>query len=434
MKGLILTYLMTYGGALASLQKPFIGLLIYICFGIIRPESLWFWAVPPGNYSRIVALALLAGWAMNGFGNWRFGRATPIVFLLFGFWFWMMLSACFAAYPAIAWDDAEKLSKILLPVLVGMTLIENTQQLKQIAWVIVISHGYLAYDFNLSYYGGFNRVYEAGFGGMDNNCVAIDMVTCTGMAFFLGFNAQRWWRKAAAFGSAGLMVHVVLFSFSRGGMLALIIVAVISFLLIPKRPVYFLVLIAGVLIAYRLAGEEVMKRFATVFVDEKERDASAQSRLDLWKNCWDVMQKHPLVGIGPKNFPQIAPEYGWPKGKEAHSLWVQLGAEMGFPGLFLLLNFYGVCILLHLRSAFSRKPTGDPWFQDSARMVIAAVCGFGVAAMFVTLTGLESPYYIVLLGAGVLKIHRPKPMPAPTPLLAAWQLRSHPRFSAPGRA
>ena len=38
-------------------------------------------------------------------------------------------------------------------------------------------------------------------------------------------------------------------------------------------------------------------------------------------------------------------------------------------------------------------------------MAIAALCGFGVAAQFVTIEALEQPYYVVLLGAGTLLIH-----------------------------
>ena len=62
MKGLIFTYAMTYGGALVALFNPFYGLLVYVCFAIIRPDYMWYWSIPQGNYSRTVALGLLAGW------------------------------------------------------------------------------------------------------------------------------------------------------------------------------------------------------------------------------------------------------------------------------------------------------------------------------------------------------------------------------------
>src|SRR5262245_64403942 len=86
MKGLVFTYVLTYGGALLSFFDPYIGLLVYVCFSIIRPEFMWHWAVPEGNYSRIVAIALLLGWILRGMGNWQFGKARAIVVALAAFW------------------------------------------------------------------------------------------------------------------------------------------------------------------------------------------------------------------------------------------------------------------------------------------------------------------------------------------------------------
>src|SRR3990172_7676371 len=115
MKGLLFTYVLTYGGALASLVDPFIGLLIYICFAIIKPEAMWHWAVPPGNYSRIVAFALLIGWGLRGFGSWQFGRGKGIVSLLLAFTAWITLNASLAPNQAVSWRFVEGLAQILLP-------------------------------------------------------------------------------------------------------------------------------------------------------------------------------------------------------------------------------------------------------------------------------------------------------------------------------
>jgi len=71
---------------------------------------------------------------------------------------------------------------------------------------------------------------------MDNNCLAISMVTTVGVAFFLGMGTVPWWQRLIAFFCAALMMHVVMFSFSRGGMLALALTGVVSFILIPKKP------------------------------------------------------------------------------------------------------------------------------------------------------------------------------------------------------
>src|SRR5262245_35542605 len=114
-KGLIVTYLLTYGGALVSLFNPYVGLLIYICFEIIRQESLWHLSVPAGNYSRIVAIGLLVGWGLHGCGSWNFGRGRPIVLAIVGFWVWAALSGLQAPDGERSWLFVESLGKIALP-------------------------------------------------------------------------------------------------------------------------------------------------------------------------------------------------------------------------------------------------------------------------------------------------------------------------------
>ena len=48
MKGLLFTYLMTYGGGLLALFTPFYGLLVYVCFAIVKPDAMWSWSVRVG--------------------------------------------------------------------------------------------------------------------------------------------------------------------------------------------------------------------------------------------------------------------------------------------------------------------------------------------------------------------------------------------------
>jgi O-antigen ligase len=322
---------------------------------------------------------------------------------LIAYWVWSCAVAPLAPDQTLAWGFIESLSKIALPFLVGITTIHSVRKLKLLAWVIVLSQGYAAFEFNLSYYAGYNRLQEEGFAGLDNNCVAIALVTCVGLAFFLGLHASGWWRKAIVFAAAALMAHAILFSFSRGGMLALVITGLVAFLLLPKRPSHYLLFALAVALVLRLAGPQVVERFSTAFADEGRRDVSAESRVQLWAACWESMKKHPF-GVGADHFPLIVDQYGFPRGKEAHSLWLQTGAELGFPGLFCLAVFYGTCILRLWPFTRESYPAADPWLRHLARMVVSGLVGFAVSAQFVSLKGLEMPFYVVLIGAGVLKL------------------------------
>lgn len=416
MLGLIFTYGLTIGGAFVSLFNPFIGLLVYVCFAIITPAAMWPWSVQPWPYSKVVAVAMLIGWLLKGFGQWNFNRSRGILLAFSGFLVWGILSASFAPHKLIALPAIENWAKIFIPFLVGLTLIDSISKLKQLAWVMVASLGYIAYELNLSYYQGFNKVLVMGYGSLDNNSIAIAMVAGVGMAFFLGVGANKWWQRMGAWLLALLMAHTVLLSFSRGGMLGLIVSLVISFAMLPpKEPKHFLALVICVLIGFRLAGPEVTDRFLSTFVNNEERDSSAQSRIGMWEDMWDSTLHNPIVGVGPNHWPLTAPKYGWPLGKEGHSLWLQTGVELGFPGLFFLAIFYLLCIIRLWPIIRSRVHNQDPFIKNIGRMVIAGHVGFMVAAQFVSLETLEVPYYLTLLGAGALKLI---PLPESSPATA----------------
>jgi O-antigen ligase len=187
-------------------------------------------------------------------------------------------------------------------------------------------------------------------------------------------------------------------------MMALILTGIVSFLMIRKTPKHYLLFVVILLIAARMTGPDQRKRFMSTFNDTEDRDPSAASRLDLWGNCWQLMKSDPLLGIGPRHFPTIAHTFGWNRGKEAHSLWLQLGAEVGLPGLGALLLFYGLTAWRLFPLAREKIAVPDPAFVQLACGVIASLVGFVISAQFVTLIGLETPYYVALIGAGVLKL------------------------------
>jgi hypothetical protein len=135
------------------------------------------------------------------------------------------------------------------------------------------------------------------------------------------------------------------------------------------------------------------------------REASAQSRLDLWRNCITLLAEDPVMGCGPDHWPLHAHEFGWPAGKEAHSLWVQTLVELGVPGFLMYVGFFVIVLVRCWRLLQKTLNDEDTWFADSARMTIASLVGFMVSAQFVSLEALEIPYYVALLGAGSLVVH-----------------------------
>jgi probable O-glycosylation ligase (exosortase A-associated) len=405
MKGLIFTWILTLLGVGTSFIRPYYGFLAYVALAILRPDFLWSSHIQGGRFSLIVAGAMLLNWIVRCCGNWKLGPARGIVLLFTGSWVWSVFLALQADSPQHAWYYVEQQAKILLPFLVGITTLETVRDLRILAWTIVICEGYVALEMNMWYFSGYNYLWHIGFGGVDNNSAAIGLVTALGVAFFLFLNEEAHWKKIVLAGCAAFMGHAILFSFSRGAMLATVIFAVISFFIIKKSLVHYSIFGAGLLMALILAGPQVRDRFFETFEKKNGvREASAQSRLDLWKHCGILLMRNPILGCGPDHWPLHSHEFGWPKGKEAHSLWVQTTVELGIPGIMMFMGFYVLCIWRCWLLLKRLRDSEDSWFADSARMTVAALVGFMVAAQFVSLEALEIPYYVALLGAGTLVV------------------------------
>jgi O-antigen ligase len=404
MIGLALTYLLTYGGIVVSLFWPFYGLLIYVAFAIIRPQYIWQESVPEANYSRMVAIAMLIGWVLHGLGKWNFGRAKPVFLAILGYWAWMIVCAFFAPNSTAAWDYVGVRSTVLLPLLMGMTLIRSPRQITQLGWVIVISQGLVAFIANWDIY--FNqeawlRTNGAGLG--DNNFAATSIDPVVGLAVFMILQEKILWRKAILIMLSGLMVNAVFFSNSRGGMVGLLAAGMVGFILIPKQPKYYFFFFMVLLVVLRLAGPPVVERFASIYDTslDPEHGRSAESRLTVWKVAWGETIKNPLVGIGPGHWKVLEESLG--QKSSIHSTWFSTGVELGLPGLALLLSLYWLT-LWPLWRLMRKAQLEDYWFSSWARGVLSGLVGFMAAGSFITGEYIEQPYYVMLVGIGVLML------------------------------
>jgi O-antigen ligase len=402
----VITYGLTVGGALAGVVYPLWGLMVYFILSIIRPSGLWPDAVPPGPYSQVVVIATLVGWALQGFGTWRLGPAKPIILAVCGFWAWNWMSAANAANGEMAWESLSDFSKLVLPVVVGISLLNSQSDLKVLAWTIVGAQTFVALMGHITIYlgSGDNWLQTSGLGGYDNNDLAASMVLMSGFAFGLGISEQSPRRRWVAFACAGLIAHSAILSYSRGALLGFLTTGIATCILVWRerhlRPFIWLALVCSLL----LAGPYARLRFKSIFVAgiEHNADSSAESRTIFWQKAWDVACENPFLGLGPSGF-YARSEAWFGKPRVVHSLWLQTLADNGFLGLGLLAAAY----LLSLWGAwklFQRPPPDAPFLREAGRMTLLAIPGFCVSAMFVSIILLEQPYYVVLFGAGAIKV------------------------------
>lgn len=419
MEGLLLTYALVAIGSVVSLRYPIVGLFIYVGFSVLRPEALWGWAGNMHGMSRIVGVAMLVGWAFQGFGSWKLGRAKSTIWAILLFTFWSMLSALQAIDPEVSWASILEFSKTVLPILVGITMLKTEKEARGLLWMMVMLQAYVCLEMNQTYvFDGYNRAGAEGYGDMDNNSFGISLVTTLGASLGLMLCSKKWWSRGAALASTLLILHTILLTFSRGAFVGMLSTAFVAVALFPKRPKYIGAIVFAALVALRFTGPELADRLATTFAPREERDGSAESRFDLWADCMTVIASKPLLGVGPHNWPLVADDFGWGRGKEAHSVWVQTATETGIPGVLFLLLFYGFTVKRLWRIARRKVPGIDESTAMFAAGIILALVGFAVSAQFVSLVGLEPPYYVAMAGAVLLKARAsasPEPVPVSQP-------------------
>ena len=424
MKGLVLLYLIAIASTILALFRPKFGLYAYLLFAILRPQYLFGFAGSFANFSMVVGVAMLMGWAFKGFGSWDFGKGRWVVAGLVGFALWSAMSALGALEPRLGWFALVNLSKIVLPFLVGVTMVRGVAEARILLWIIVGAQAYVGFEMHNSYYrNGYNWANDIGFGGMDNNCFGISLVSTVGPALALAVSAKGWIARGAGVLCAALIVHTTLLTFSRGAMLGLLVLFVAAAVIVPKRPKMVLAIVLLFALTVRLTGPELMRRFESAFAEEGDRDASASSRVQLWKDCLEVARTYPMFGVGPDNWPLVAQRFGWPPGKQAHSMWMQLAAELGYPGVTFLALFYLFTVFCLWKLARPRPRPKDQTASVLALGVILGLIGFAVSAQFVTIQGLETPYYVVMAAVVLVRAQKTATETASQPVMATpvWQ-------------
>jgi len=159
----------------------------------------------------------------------------------------------------------------------------------------------------------------------------------------------------------GFVGLVLLLTQSRGAMVALA-AAVVAMLIARDRrwlvaTVILVVLCAVVLQVFDVDG----LLFPASDPSVENAVHSLQGRLELWSRGWMMLQDFPFTGVGMgtvvRVMPVLYPTFVVPVGIEhVHNLYLETGADLGFPGLIATLAF--LLGMFHASWCAARRATG----------------------------------------------------------------------------
>jgi hypothetical protein len=209
---------------------------------------------------------------------------------------------------------------------------------------------------------------------MNSGELAIQMCVFFPVAYVLALHLKRYVNRLVYWGlwlMPATAALTVLGASSRGGQLALAVQFILMFykqILRPKS-LFLLFVVAALLI--ELLPDEAKDRFS-----RSGSDQTSLQRIMYWKGGWEMLNDHPIFGVGYFNFPPYFQDH-YPEmmlyehAQLPHNILVQAGAELGYVGLFL----YGMLVL----NCFIKKNVVTSFFKSQDRVLSSLVWGFNIS-------------------------------------------------------
>ena len=353
--------------------------------GFMNPHRLaWGFAVN-FPFSQVVAITTLIGWLFSRESK-RFPVTRETVVLLL-FTLWTVVTTLLALVPEGAWQQAEKVWKVLLLVFVTMALMSERKRLDALIWLIVLSIGFYGVKggvFTLLR-GANHRVFgpPESFMG-DNNEIGMALIMTIPLMRYLQLSASRPWVKHCLTVSMVLCALAILGTHSRGAFVG--IIPVVFFLIWKTRQRFILTTGAAIVLfaSLLLMPAHWFARMETIL--HYDEDSSALGRINAWWFAYNLAKDRPISGGGFQTFTPFLFYIYAPDPEDvhdAHSIYFETLAEHGFVGFFLF-SLLGV---LTWRSCtrIVRQARDDPdisHLADLARMVQVSLVGYASCGAF----------------------------------------------------
>lgn len=315
-------------------------------------------------------------------------------------------------------------SKTLLGAFLLMAAIRNACDLRFFVWSYVVATAVLVwlalFVFQMSTAG--NTVRLSGLDTWDANDLGVLLLTglpLCGLAFRTSGPLGKAFSAIVLLGIGSGIAR----SGSRGGFVGFVCVLFAFLISLRGTKVINRVAIVAVIIIGLAwsAPDGYWEQMQTIMHPDADYNWDArQGRRQLAIRGMQYMTSHPFFGIGVDNFGRAeatisdfareqagdpyAPGIKW---SVAHNSYVQMGAEMGIPGLLLFTGLVIGCIIGPWRL---RKRIPDAWqrgtederfmFQAAVYFPVAAI-GFAVPAYFVSFSYPDTIYILAALTAAL---------------------------------
>lgn len=395
-----------------GLVKPFFGMMFYNWFALFKPEW-WYCCYPHSIRSAlIVAIITFIGWIISAGRKWPPIDATTVLILLL--LVWMGITTYFALDPALAWSHYSDMIDVLLFSLVMYAMLTTPQRVRIALYVLAFTIGFWGVR------GGVISLVTAGHARVygpdhsiisDNNDFGVVLATVLPLLFGLRTSFRRALYRHLTTVIIILTLIAAIFTYSRGGWLALGTMGVIVWWRSPRKLIGAVATGIGLLVLFLVAPDTLLMRANTL--QSAPEVTSAQERFYMWELAWVMAEARPIVGGGMwwmKNlanrdlYAQSANLGPSPANAAAHSIYFENLGDHGFVGFFLYFSLIFVVYRNGRWLVRHASGTEADWAAQIGQMVPASLAGYLVGGAFATVSTYEGYYQLFIIIAAARSV------------------------------
>jgi probable O-glycosylation ligase (exosortase A-associated) len=387
----ILVLAIIFGSVPLCFLNPYFGILMWNWIAVFSPHRFAYGFAYNFPVAYVVALPTIAGLPFTKKINRNILTIETVLLILLWLWFAVTIFyastvPAFSTHVEAGMASLTRVSKVLLVIFLTILLVTSRERLRSLYLVLALSIGVLAIKgaiFGIRT-GGENRVWGPPDSFLaDNNDLALATNMALPILFFLAAEEKRRWLKRLLRIGFVCGILSVLLSYSRGGLLGLVVV--LSAIALTSRhkllAVAFIMICAVAVFSY--APGKWMERMGSFYHGEIDR--SAQGRLNAWEFAIVLTRHYPITGGGfetftPDLFERYTPSLFF---AGPHSIYFQTLGEQGYVGLALFLSLLGSCwVTLYKMSRVSRRVQSLKWVRPYAYMLGTSLLAYMISGAF----------------------------------------------------
>jgi len=381
--------------------EPFWGVLSIPFIEYLRPTNL-FPVLGEVHLARIVMSVVILSWLTKILITKKVKFiSSPLNWAMLAFLGVIGASIFVAILTHTAFNFFLGHLQIVITYFLITNLVDSSKKAKMFIWVFLLANAWVALT-GLSMYVQGQEIDYIAMGGFigDANDFAMTLNAVIPYAFFL-FLGERSFKLKSIFGLLLLIyVSAVILSFSRGGILGLTGLIILSVLHSKFKLRSLALLILFIILIFLFAPPRFFSEVKSISPD----DPTAISRRHAWEGGIKMFLDHPFLGAGAGNFPGTYGRGYIPLGASskwmaAHSIYIQLIGELGLAGILC----FGTLIFLafrenrRLRQLLQSRGEERAFSYSVSKALDISIVGYLLSGFFLSALYYPHLYLIIAL-------------------------------------